>query len=150
MKGYLQRGGADPDVAEEVTQQAMINVWRKAGQFDPNKAAATTWVFAIARNARIDHLRRQNRPEPDHDDPAFQREPEPPATERIAQEQEAARLRAAVGRLPEEQQAVLQKAFFEGKAHGAVAAELDVPLGTVKSRIRLALRRIRSELGEPE
>lgn len=150
LKSYLQRGGAAPQVAEDVTQEAMINVWRKAAHFDPAKAAASTWIFTIARNARIDHLRRQNRPEPDVNDPAFLQQPEPSPIERISQEQEAARLRAAVARLPDEQQAVLKLAFFEDKAHAAIATELALPLGTVKSRIRLALKRIRSVFEELE
>ncbi|MEQ9121362.1 MAG: sigma-70 family RNA polymerase sigma factor [Alphaproteobacteria bacterium] len=149
LKGYLQQGGADPTTAEEVVQETMINVWRKAHQFDPSKAAVSTWVYTIARNARITHLRRQNRPTPDADDPSMAPEPAPEPLEEVSREQDAVRLRAAVARLPEEQQTILKLAFFEDKAHSAVAEELKLPLGTVKSRIRLAMKRIRAELGEP-
>ena len=148
LKSYLQRSGADAGEAEDVVQEAMINVWRKAALFDPSKAAVSTWVFAIARNARITHVRKQNRPEPDPNDPAFAPEPEPQPLETVSREQEARLVRDAVRDLPEEQQAVLRLAFFEDKPHAAVAEELALPLGTVKSRIRLAMRRIRAALGE--
>lgn len=148
LKAFVMRGGADAGAAEDVVQEAMINVWRKASSFDSSKAAVSTWVFAIARNARISQLRRQNRPEPDAADPAFAPDPAPEPLDLVAREQEAERLRAAVATLPEDQQAVLKLAFFDEKSHATVAAELNAPLGTVKSRIRLAMQRIRAELGE--
>lgn len=148
LKGFLQRQGSDPQLAEEVVQETMVKVWRKAGQFDPVKASASTWVFTIARNLRIDMLRKAARPEPDPDDPAFATAPDPGAFDAVSREQEALRLRAAVARLPAEQQEVLKLAFFEEKAHPQVAEELGIPLGTVKSRIRLAFKRVRTELGE--
>lgn len=148
VKAFVQRQGTDPHMAEEVVQETMVNVWRKAGQFDPAKASVSTWIFTIARNLRVDLIRRANRPMPDMNDPALVPEPEPRAHEVISLEQEAERLRSAVAGLPKEQREVLHLAFFEEKAHGTVAAELGIPLGTVKSRIRLAFRRIRSELGE--
>ena len=148
IKAFMYRQGTSPDMAEEVLQEAMVNVWRKAGQFDPAKASASTWIFTIARNARIDLLRKENRPSPDLNDPALVPDPEPHAQDRISQKQEAGRLKAAVAGLPKEQQEVLHLAFFEEKAHPQVAEELGIPLGTVKSRIRLACKRIRAELGD--
>lgn len=148
VKAFIQSQGSGPDVAEEVVQETMVNVWRKAKQFDPQKASASTWIFTIARNLRIDLLRKANRPVPDMNDPALAPEPELRAHEKISQAQEAERLKTAVAGLPKEQQEVLHLAFFEEKAHAAVAEELGIPLGTVKSRIRLAFKRIRSELGE--
>jgi len=150
VKAFIQRQGTDPDMAEEVVQETMVSVWRKAGQFDPAKASASTWIFTIARNARIDLIRKANRPEPDFNDPAMTPDPEPQAQDMISRSQEAARLKAAVSVLPPEQQEVLRLAFFEEKAHSTVAEQLDIPLGTVKSRIRLAFKRIRAELGELE
>jgi RNA polymerase sigma factor (sigma-70 family) len=148
LLGFLQKQGSQPQVAEEVVQETMVNVWRKAGQFDPAKAAASTWIFTIARNARIDHLRKTNRPAIDENDPALVPEPEPAAHDVMSRRQETHRLMKVVGELPADQREVLQLAFFQEKAHGEVAKELGIPLGTVKSRIRLALKKIRSELGE--
>ncbi len=150
IKGFMYCRGVRPDVVEEVVQDTMVNVWRKAKQFDPSKASASTWVFTIARNARIDLLRKQNRPILDMNDPSFVSDPEPNAHQIFSSAQDANRIKAAIAGLPVEQQAVLRLAFYEDKAHGAVAQELGIPLGTVKSRIRLAFRRIRSELGDGE
>ena len=150
LKAFMHRQGTDADMAEEIVQETMVNVWRKAGQFDPAKASVSTWIFTIARNLRIDLLRKENRPMPDMNDPALVPDPEPRAPEVISRRQETSRLKQVVSGLPAEQQEVLRLAFFEEKAHAAVAAELDIPLGTVKSRIRLAFRRIRAELGESQ
>jgi RNA polymerase sigma-70 factor (ECF subfamily) len=150
LKGFAMRQGSDRQFAEEVVQETMVNVWRKAAQFDPARASAATWVFTIARNMRIDLIRKINRPEPDMDDPSLVPDPEPAAHESISKAQEAARLRAILAELPGEQREVLRLAFFEEKPHGEVAAELGIPLGTVKSRIRLAMKRIRTEFGEDE
>ena len=150
LKAFIQRQGTDPEMAEEVVQETMVSVWRKAEQFDPAKASVSTWIFTIARNARIDLLRKANRPEPDMNDPALAPDPGPEVQEVISREQGAARLKVAVAGLPAEQQEVLRLAFFQEKAHSKVAEELGIPLGTVKSRIRLAFKRIRSELGESE
>ncbi len=136
--------------AEEVAQQTMINVWRKAGQFQPEKAAAATWVFTIARNVHIDLFRKAKRPDFDPNDPAFVPDAEPLAHDALNLKQEAARLKKIIAALPEEQQDVLRLAFFQEKPHPEIAAELNIPLGTVKSRIRLAFKRIRSELGDQE
>jgi len=149
VKAFVMRQGTDPQMAEEVAQETMVNVWRKAKQFDPRKASASTWVFTIARNLRIDHLRKASRPEPDINDPALVPDTEQQAPDRIQRRQEASRLRTALSSLPDEQRQVLHLAFFEDKPHAEVAAELNLPLGTVKSRIRLAMKRMRAELGEP-
>jgi RNA polymerase sigma-70 factor (ECF subfamily) len=148
LKSFMHRQGTDPDMVEEILQETMVNVWRKAQQFDPVKASVSTWIFTIARNLRIDHLRKAKRPVPDMNDPALVPDPDPRPHEIISREQEASRLRDAVAGLPAEQQEVLRLAFFEEKTHQVVAQELGIPLGTVKSRIRLALQRIRAELGE--
>ena len=147
LKAFLMGQGTGPQMAEEVVQETMVKIWRKADQYDPTRAAASTWIFTIARNMRIDHLRKNNRPEPDMDDPAFVPDPEPLATENISQAQDAAALHAAMAELSEDQRAVLKLAYFEEKAHPEIAEALDIPLGTVKSRIRLALKNIRSKIG---
>lgn len=148
LKSFAMRQGSDPQLAEEVAQETLVNVWRKAGHFDPAKASASTWVFTIARNKRIDLLRRTNRPEPDMDDPALVPDPEPEAFDVVAREQQSAQLHDAMATLPEEQKTVLRLAFFEDLAHPEIAEKLDLPLGTVKSRIRLAMKRVRAELGD--
>jgi RNA polymerase sigma-70 factor, ECF subfamily len=149
VRAFITRQGTDPGTSEEVVQETFINIWKKARLFDPEKAAVSTWIFAIARNARIDLLRKVHRPMPDFDDPAFVTAEEPSAHQLVSRAQESKRLKEMLAMLPPEQQEVLRLAFFEEKTHPEVAAELGVPLGTVKSRIRLALGRIRSELGDP-
>ena len=148
IKGFCQNNGSTSDRADEVVQEAFVNVWRKAKLFDPGKASAGAWIFAIARNSRVDLIRKENRPEADTTDPFFdQNEPESPLAV-LETERKSKTLRSFVKDLPAEQQQVLRLAFFEEKAHSEIAEELGIPLGTVKSRIRLAFKRIRSELGE--
>jgi len=150
IKSFLLGKGTSTEVAEEAVQEAMLNVWRKAGHFDPSKAAASTWIFAIARNARVDLLRKANRPALDPNDPALVPDRPAAAFETVSAAQEANRIRERVAALPAEQQEVLRLAFFEDLPHTEVAQRLGIPLGTVKSRIRLAVQRIRSGLGESE
>ena len=148
IKGFCQNNGSTADRADEVVQEAFVNIWRKAKLFDPAKASAGAWIFAIARNARIDLIRKENRPEADTTDPFFeQSEPENPFTV-LETERKSKLIRECIKDLPAEQQQVLKLAFFEEKPHSEVAEELGIPLGTVKSRIRLAFKRIRSEFGE--
>jgi RNA polymerase sigma-70 factor (ECF subfamily) len=148
IKGFCQNNGSTADRADEVVQEAFVNVWRKANLFDPKKASAGAWIFAIARNSRIDLIRKENRPEADTTDPFFeQNEPENPLAV-LETERKTRVIRDFVRLLPAEQQEVLNLAFFEEKPHSEVAEQLGIPLGTVKSRIRLAFKRIRSEFGE--
>ena len=148
LKAYIIGQGSDPQVAEEVVQETMVKIWRKAEQFDPARAAASTWIFTIARNMRIDHLRKLNRPEPDMNDPAFVPAPEPLPSENLSNAQDAKLLHIAIEKLPKEQQDVLRAAYFEEKSHPEIAHALCIPLGTVKSRVRLALKNIRVALGK--
>jgi RNA polymerase sigma-70 factor (ECF subfamily) len=148
MQAFLRRQGASADQAEEVVQEAMVTVWRKASLFDPRKASPATWIFTIARNQRIDLLRKANRPEPDRNDPAFEPAPEAQGDEALARKQDAARLKDAIAGLPEDQRAVLKLVYFKDKTHDEAAKELEIPLGTVKSRIRLAFRKMRTALGD--
>ncbi len=146
IKAFIIKQGTDSQLAEEVVQESMVNVWRKAHQFDSKKASAATWIFTIARNRRIDILRKISRPNPDPNDPAFVPDPQLSSLEVVDKEQEAKKLAKIISSLPLDQQTVLKLAFFGEKAHGEVATELNIPLGTVKSRIRLALKKIRTEL----
>ena len=147
IKAYLIRSGSDAVSAEELTQEAMLTVWRRAESFDSAQASVTTWMFTIARNKRIDAYRRMNRPELDPDDPALQPEPEAMQDDTVEAEQTADAIREAIATLPEEQAAMLRMAFFEDKAHSEIAVETGLPLGTVKSRLRLALSKMRGLLG---
>lgn len=146
LKAFLMRQGAESGSAEELVQEVMLLVWRRADTFDPRQANASTWVFTIARNKRIDLLRREKRPELDPDDPALVPAPSEPADRWVESVQDGARLRAALDTLPREQAELLQMAYFEEKAHSTIAAERGLPLGTVKSRLRLAMERLRKQL----
>ena len=148
VKGYLMRLGAGSAVAEDLAQEAMLAVWRKAGLFDPAKASASTWIFTIARNLRIDAIRKERRPEPDPADPLQRPEAERAADETVDWAKAEDRLRAALADLPREQSQVIELSFLAEKPHSLIAAELGLPLGTVKSRIRLAMARLRVALGD--
>ncbi len=147
LKAYFRRLGADAAGAEELAQDVMVTLWNRADQFDRRRATVATWLFAIARNRRIDVLRRERRPEIDHSDPLLV--PAGPDLEATAVSgQTEARLRQALAELPAEQALLVRRSFFDDQPHGAIAAELDLPLGTVKSRLRLALVKLRAAMKE--
>ncbi|MGN7960841.1 sigma-70 family RNA polymerase sigma factor [Brucella anthropi] len=146
VKAYMAKLSADTQTAEELMQETMIAVWNKADQFDVAKGALSTWIFTIARNQRIDAVRRARRPEFDPTDPAFVPDEEQPADLRIAERQSASQLRAAMADLPKEQSTLLELAYFEESTHSAIAKKLNLPLGTVKSRLRLAFNKLRAAL----
>jgi RNA polymerase sigma-70 factor (ECF subfamily) len=146
VKAYLLRLNAPDALAEELTQEVMLTVWRKADTFDPELASASTWIFRIARNRRIDAARRAAKPELDGEDPALQPpELEAPDDAAHASGREV-HVRAALAELPEEQVALLRMAFFDGLSHRDIADRIGVPLGTVKSRLRLAFDKLRKVL----
>ncbi|MBV8191863.1 MAG: sigma-70 family RNA polymerase sigma factor [Alphaproteobacteria bacterium] len=147
IKAFLMRGGSDAEIAQEVAQEAMIRVWRKAASFDRRRASAATWIYAIARNKRIDLARRASRPAIETDDwlAVFATEEED-ADKSVLAGQTYSRVKELLDDLSAEQLLVIRKAFFEDKTHSAIAHELGLPLGTVKSRIRLALSRLRERL----
>jgi len=147
VKRYLQRQGADPDLAEDLAQETLIQVWRKADQYDPAKAAPSAWVFTVARNLRIDRLRRQRLYEVELTDEADTEDEHGNGHQRTLERLDAGRLTALVGALPAEQVQVIRLAYFEGLSHAEVGKALDVPLGTVKSRLRLALAKLRTAMG---
>jgi len=147
VKSYLLRLGAGPALADDLAQEAMLTIWRKADMFDPAKASASTWIFTIARNLRIDAIRRERRPEFDPNDPAFVPDEEPQADDRMMRDAADRRLREALTKLSADQAQVVQMSFFAEKPHSQIAKELGLPLGTVKSRLRLAMARIKSVLG---
>lgn len=147
VKAFLMRGGADADAAQEVAQEALIVVWRKAASFDRSRASAATWIYTIARNKRIDLLRRTGKPPIETEDWLAVFAPgEDDADKSILAGQTYTRMQELLRSLSADQLVVVQKAFFEDKSHTAIADELKLPLGTVKSRIRMALGRLRQAL----
>ncbi len=148
VKSYMLRLGAPPPLAEELAQETLLTVWRKAGAFDAAKAAPSTWIFTIARNLRIDAARRERRGGQTADDPTDEPPAEPSPDAQLVATQSEGRIRRALQRLPPEQAQVVRLSFFSDKPHAEIAAELDLPLGTVKSRLRLAMGRLREQLGD--
>jgi len=148
IKAMLMRGGAADEIAEDLAQETLIAVWRKADSYDPGRATVSAWVFTIARNLRIDRFRRDQRAQLHQVyELMLPSETDPPDVPFEAVERES-RVRAALDGLPVEQARVVELSFFEGIAHGDIAAKLGIPLGTVKSRLRLAMARLRDFLGE--
>ncbi len=146
VKAYCLRLGAGDALAEELAQEVMVTVWRKAKLFDRNQAAVSTWIFRIARNRRIDAARRAAKPEIDPaDDPLAPEAPLAPDDAMSAAERAEA-VKAALTQLPPEQLSLLEQAFYEGLSHREIAERSGLPLGTVKSRIRLAFGRLRAHL----
>jgi len=147
IKSYLMKHGASEAAAEEILQNTFVTVWEKAAGYNPQKAAASTWLFTIARNKRIDALRREKYISYDSDAPAVTQAPasKPAPDEDYVDIKAAEKLSAALKDLPPEQSELLQMAYFEDKSHQAIADETNIPLGTVKSRLRLALEKLRQQ-----
>jgi RNA polymerase sigma factor (sigma-70 family) len=141
VKAFLMKSGAPHDVAEECAQDVMATLWRKAHMFDGTKASVATWVFTIARNRRIDMVRKSRRPEPE--DLPWGPDAEPGAADVMALQEDTELLGRALATLPEKQRKLIERAYFGELSHSEIAAETGLPLGTIKSRIRLALERLR-------
>ena len=146
VKAYFRRLGTAEDRAEELMQDVMLTLWRRAEMFDRRRASVATWLFTIARNRRIDVLRREYRPQVDASDPALVGEAAPAADDQLQASQRERRLRLALAALPVEQADLVRESFFRDRSHSAIAEELRLPLGTVKSRLRLALAKLRGAL----
>ncbi|MFK7877475.1 MAG: sigma-70 family RNA polymerase sigma factor [Paracoccaceae bacterium] len=141
IKGFLMKSGADATLAEECAQEVMATVWLKAHMFDPARASVATWIFTVARNRRIDILRRERRPEPE--DLPWGPEAEPEQDDVLVLQEETNILNRALQDLPEAQRDLVQKAYYGDMSHSEIAQITGLPLGTIKSRIRLALERLR-------
>lgn len=146
VKSYLIGFGDDHGRVDEVLQETFATVWVKAGSFDPDRASAATWIFTIARNKRIDAFRRERRPEFDRNDPAFVPDPEPDGETTLTARERKEYIAEAMVDLSEEQREVLRMSFFEDQPHDAIARRLGLPIGTIKSRIRLAYGHLRARL----
>lgn len=148
IKAMLMRQGADPETAEEIVQETMLSVWRKAHLFAESKGSFSTWVFTIARNLRIDRLRRnviwqdlgtEVDERPSEDDSPY---------DELHREQQRARVAEALKTLTPEQHEVVRLSYIEGLTHTEISDRIGVPLGTVKSRMRLAYGKVRELLGD--
>jgi RNA polymerase sigma factor (sigma-70 family) len=146
LNGYLQRLGADAATAEEITQDTLSVLWRKAALFDPAKSSLSTWLFRVARNRRIDGLRRDRADALDESEPALLPGAAPDPLEILAAAGRDEAVRAALEALPAEQLGLVRLAFFEQLSHSEIAERTGLPLGTVKSRLRLAFARLRRAL----
>jgi RNA polymerase sigma-70 factor (ECF subfamily) len=141
VKAFLMKSGADEALAEECMQDVMATLWQKAHFYDPTRASVATWIFTIARNRKIDLLRRYARPEPE--DLPWGPEDAPDQADVLALQEENDRLAQAIRQLPVKQRTLIERAYFGDLSHSEIAAETGLPLGTIKSRIRLALERLR-------
>jgi len=150
VKAYLMRLGSDDTMAEEVAQDVMVTVWRKAALFDRTKSSAATWLFRVARNRRIDMLRRKRTINVDTETMVIEDENLPDPNETLDEDKRQARIRKALAQLPEQQLQLVELAFFTELSHSQIAEETGLPLGTVKSRIRLAFGRLRRVLEEDD
>jgi RNA polymerase sigma-70 factor (ECF subfamily) len=146
LNGFLLRQGCDPALAEEIVQDTLATLWRKAALFDPAKSTLSTWLYRIARNRRIDLARRDRSDRIDPEDPILHPPPQDEPDRLIDAQRRQETLRQALESLPEEQLELVRLAFFEGLSHAQVAERTRLPLGTVKSRIRLAFSRLRRAL----
>ena len=144
VKGFLINSGADGSMAEECAQEVMATLWNKAHLFDPSRASVATWIFTIARNRKIDMLRKQRRPEPE--DLTWGPQEEPDQADALALQQETQLLGEALATLPAPQRELIEQAYFGDMSHSEIATKTGLPLGTIKSRIRLALTRLRQTM----
>jgi RNA polymerase sigma-70 factor (ECF subfamily) len=144
LKSFLMRSGVTAEFAEECTQEVMATLWRKADMFDGSKASVSTWIYTIARNRKIDMIRKQRRPEPE--ELSWGPETEPDQDDVLVMAEETEKLGRALAALPEKQRKLIERAYFGELSHSEIAEETGLPLGTIKSRIRLALDRLRHSM----
>lgn len=150
LKGFVMRTGVSSAQAEDIVQEVLLTVWRKADQFDPHRAQVSSWIYQIARNRQIDVLRKENRimPEELSDELKDGGTSEEDASQILAMDQEAETLRMALAQLKPGQREMVEKAYLGELSHSEIQAETGLPLGTIKSRIRLGLEKLRHELKE--
>lgn len=142
LKSHLMQKGANDAMAEELVQETMLSVWRHCGSYNPDKATASTWIYRIARNQWIDRLRKDK---PERISP-LDRYPEMTFTPGMAQIDSGA-LKNALNNLPPQQAQLIYQVYYEGKTHKEISDDMDIPLGSVKSGLRLALNKLRNQVG---
>ena len=143
VKAYMMRQGTDANTAEELAQETLLTVWRKVGLYSDDRGSATTWIFTIARNLRIDRLRKEmtwvELPEGRNEEAS-----DDPLPDQMYEENERRkRVQSALSELPADQHEVVALSYIEGLSHSEISERLGLPLGTVKSRMRLAYLKIR-------
>ncbi len=148
LGAFFRSLGADGGKAEELVQEVMLTIWHRAEHYDPGQGSANTWIFTVARNKRIDAFRRERRPEIDPNDPMLVPDSEPSPLQAVEAAETERLLKQAVDELPEDQKKLLRMWYYDDKSHGAIAAAQDLPLGTVKARLRRALAQLRLTLPE--
>ncbi len=151
VKAFMRRSGMSDGAAEELAQETLIAVWRKAALFNPASRGPSAWIFTVARNLRIDALRRERRSASNDTsdiDSEFLLDDSPHADAIVAATEADSRVRAALAELSEEQRRVVELSFYQEMAHAEIAEQLEIPLGTVKSRLRLAMNKLRGLLDD--
>lgn len=148
VKSFLLKQKLADTLAEDIAQDVLITVWHKAHLYDPRKANLSTWIFRIARNKLIDHKRRRKYPEVNADDHVAELVAPEKTDKAVEQNQNALLVKDALTKLSETQRTAIELSFFEELSHTQIAERLSIPLGTVKSRIRIAFNALRKELGE--
>ncbi|MEP2782959.1 MAG: sigma-70 family RNA polymerase sigma factor [Pseudoruegeria sp.] len=146
LKAMILRNGISGNHAEDIVQDVLLTVWRKAEQFDPHRANVSAWIYQIARNRQIDMARKYNRPVPE--ELKIEDRTDDDADQIVGLEQETDKLRTAISNLPDDQREMVEKAYLGELSHADIRQETGLPLGTIKSRIRLGLERLRHELKE--
>jgi RNA polymerase sigma-70 factor, ECF subfamily len=146
LRGFLRQKGVPDRISQEITQEVMASVWEKAHQFDPRCANASTWIFTIARNRYVDLVRKERRSDVDLNDPLLAGDAPAPADAELTREDEQRSLKDALAELPEAQAKIVSMIYIDGMKQTDVAERLDIPLNTVKSRLRLALQKLRSAM----
>jgi len=146
VKALMVKAGADHALAEDLVQDVMMTVWRKVELYTPQRGAVGTWIYTIARNARIDRLRRHSsRPYEDLDGLELPSD-EPSVEDEVQASQQAEQVGEALAELPDEQRRIIELAFIQDKSQSEIADQLALPLGTVKSRMRLAYQKLKARL----
>ena len=143
LKSFLVKAGSTDSQAEEVIQEVMIAVWTKSATYDSNKSSVSTWIYTIARNKRIDKIRKEKRHYLSESDEGLEIPVDSTQEKEIFSAQVSNSLKKYMSNLPEEQSKLLKLSYFYNKTHADISSELKIPLGTVKSRIRLALTKMR-------
>jgi len=148
LKNYIMKLGATPEAADEVVQETFVKIWRKAEKFDQKKASASTWIFTIARNLRVDRIRKETRPTLDPNEPLLKPNEEPTPLQVLEGSAVTEQVSKSIKKLSSDQQQVIRLSFIEGLSHQEISTRLKLPLGTVKSRLRLSFEKLRLQLGE--